>query len=129
MKIFASVLLFFLLASREVVLAAEEDGHNHVDHDHGHGHKCACEAIEFGFEINCDDTAKMLTSLSDLQSGGCATDCSSDACVENWHIVQAHHDYCPENGLPEVRFDRTASTREQARKTSACRHRILAYHS
>lgn len=61
---------------------------------------CACAAEELGFEINCGGDAAMLAALSDLQSNSCNTDCASPICVRNWMVVQSHHDYCPEGGLP-----------------------------
>lgn len=73
--------------------------------DHDHGHKCACEAEEFGFSIDCNNTAAMLESMQFLQSNGCAADCSEETamdCAVNWLIVQSHHDYCPEDALPQV---------------------------
>jgi len=74
-----------------------------VAHGEGvHSHKCACEAEEFGFDIDCDDTIAMLDALTFLKSSNCATDCSSAECERNWLIVQVHHDYCPEGGVPEV---------------------------
>ena len=42
----------------------------------------------------------MLAALSDLQSNSCNTNCDSPICVRNWMVVQSHHDYCPEGGLP-----------------------------
>ena len=63
---------------------------------------CACEAEELGFDINCDDQAAMLDALQFLKQSGCATDCSSEECTLNYYIVQAHHDFCPEEGIPEA---------------------------
>lgn len=64
-------------------------------------HKCACEAVEFGFDIDCNNTAAMLDAMTFLKASTCATDCSSAECEKNWLIVQVHHDYCPEGGVPE----------------------------
>jgi hypothetical protein len=64
-------------------------------------HKCACEAVEFGFDIDCNNTAMMLDAMTFLKANTCATDCSSAECKKNWLIVQVHHDYCPEEGVPE----------------------------
>jgi hypothetical protein len=71
--------------------------------EEGHVHKCACESVEFGFSIDCDDTAAMLTAMAALQAGGCSADCSSAECEKNFLIVQSHHDYCAEDALPAVR--------------------------
>ena len=64
-------------------------------------HKCACEAVEFGFDIDCNNTAAMLNALTFLKASTCATDCTSTDCEKNWLIMQVHHDYCPEERLPE----------------------------
>lgn len=61
---------------------------------------CACEAEHLGFAIDCTDTATMLTAFNALQSSSCATNCSSEECVLNYYIVQAHHDYCQESEVP-----------------------------
>jgi hypothetical protein len=65
-------------------------------------HKCACEAEEFGFDIDCNNTAAMLDALTFLKASTCAADCSSAECEKNWLILQVHHDYCPEGGVPET---------------------------
>ncbi|CAB9509690.1 expressed unknown protein [Seminavis robusta] len=62
---------------------------------------CACLAQDLSFTINCDDTATMLTALNDLKTSACATACTSDECVKNYYIMQSHHDYCPEAGIPQ----------------------------
>merc|ERR1719188_1444424 len=69
-------------------------------------HKCACEAEEFGFAINCDDTDAMTSALTNLQLFGCSADCTSADCEKNWLIVQTHHDYCLEENLPREVADR-----------------------
>eukprot|EP00579_Thalassiosira_antarctica_P001491 CAMPEP_0201872914 /NCGR_PEP_ID=MMETSP0902-20130614/5526_1 /ASSEMBLY_ACC=CAM_ASM_000551 /TAXON_ID=420261 /ORGANISM="Thalassiosira antarctica, Strain CCMP982" /LENGTH=236 /DNA_ID=CAMNT_0048399347 /DNA_START=50 /DNA_END=760 /DNA_ORIENTATION=+ len=64
-------------------------------------HSCACEAEEFGFQIDCEARGAMLNAMSFLTTNGCATDCSSADCEKNYLIVQSHHDYCPEENIPE----------------------------
>ena len=64
-------------------------------------HKCACEAEKFGFNIDCDNMDAILDALTFLKRNNCATDCSSEECEMNWYLVQVHHDYCPEGGVPE----------------------------
>jgi hypothetical protein len=91
----ASTLLSLLLllgAALPVVYSAEEEEEPH--------HSCACEAEELGFKIDCSDTATMLAALQVLQSSGCSTQCDSDVCIKSYFIVQSHHDYCPEEGVP-----------------------------
>lgn len=63
---------------------------------------CACEAETHGFTIDCQDTDAMIQGLASLQSNGCIEDCSSEICRKNYFIIQSHHDYCPEEGLPSV---------------------------
>merc|ERR1719410_3120383 len=65
------------------------------------GGSCACEAEEFGFSLNCNDTQAMIDALGVLRSEGCSSDCSSVECEKNYYIVQAHHDSCPQEGIPE----------------------------
>lgn len=98
----STILLFATLA-----LAAHGEGEDGGHDDHG-SHKCACEAEELGFKIDCSNTQVMEDAMAALQSENCAADanCDEDAdnnCFKNWAIVQSHHDYCPEDGMPEVR--------------------------
>ena len=64
-------------------------------------HSCACEAEEFGYQIDCEAQGVMLDALSFLKTNGCASDCSSADCEKNYLIVQTHHDYCPQDKIPE----------------------------
>lgn len=66
------------------------------------GGSCACEAEELGFTIDCADTNAMLDALAFLNANACSADCSSEECEKNFYIVQAHHDFCPEEGIPEA---------------------------
>lgn len=75
----------------QAVLAAEEE----------HDHFCACEAIEFGFEIDCSQTDEMEKAMENLATFGCGNDCTSVDCETNWLLVQTHHDYCPTDALPQ----------------------------
>ena len=70
-----------------------------VEEPHHH-ESCACAAEEHDFTINCDDTGAMRDAVALLSSNKCGTDCSSEVCMKNFLIVQAHHDYCPEDGVP-----------------------------
>jgi hypothetical protein len=93
-KLGSFIALGLLLLGAAVPAVAQDDHDNHEEHP------CGCEAEELGFKINCEDTATMLTAFKDLQSAGCAKDCTSDSCVKNFFIVQSHHDYCPEEVVP-----------------------------
>ena len=67
------------------------------------GGPCACEVEELGgWKIDCEDKDAMLAALEFLQTNSCVTDCSSEDCERNYYVVQAHHDYCPEAGIPEA---------------------------
>ena len=99
-----TILLLSVVAS--VVYAGEED-----DHGDGHGDhlSCACEAEELGLTLDCSDENNMKDAVAYLQSASCATagNCAEDApneCFANWIILQAHHDGCAEDLLPEVRI-------------------------
>ena len=93
MKLLKSVFVILSLVSK--AQAAEDE---HTDE-----HKCACEAEEFGFEIDCDNTDAMLEAMTKLQTLGCSADCPPDSeCAIQFLIVQSHHDYCPEANIPEV---------------------------
>ena len=87
--------LFVFLSFVSKTQAAEDD--HHADE-----HKCACEAEEFGFEINCTNTDAMIAAMTNLQTLGCSADCSSAECEKNFLIVQSHHDYCNDDEVPEV---------------------------
>ncbi len=57
---------------------------------------CACEAVEFG-----NNTVTMFDAMTYLKASTCATDCTSAECKKIWLIVQIHHNYCPEEGIPK----------------------------
>lgn len=97
-------------AGTDIEPVAQEGGDGHHHHDHGHsegggkssGEACACVAKEYNFKIDCTATAAMSDAFDFLKTGGCATDCTTDACQEAWYIVQAHHDYCQVDQLPST---------------------------
>lgn len=99
MKVLASLIAILALVSK--TYAADEDGHDSHD-DHADEHKCACEAEEFGFEINCNNTDVMVEAMTNLQTLGCSSNCTSSECEKNFMIIVSHHDYCPEADIPEV---------------------------
>lgn len=114
--------MFLKQTCRVCLLAAAfvYQGNNEVSAE-----SCACAAKELGFEIKCGDDTAMLAALNDLRSNGCETDCSSPICVRNWMVVQSHHDYCPEGGIPQEieddfhDFDSTCSGCDISRKAQA----------
>jgi hypothetical protein len=65
----------------------------------------ACgEACEIGRQYNpslpacpnvtCNDTATIASAFSALETGGCATTCTSSACVSDYRVLRAYHDAC-----------------------------------
>uniref|UniRef100_A0A6U6G742 Spondin domain-containing protein n=1 Tax=Odontella aurita TaxID=265563 RepID=A0A6U6G742_9STRA len=87
----------------EAILEEGSEGHSHShgDHEETSGKSCACAAKEYKFNIDCTATAAMLDAMAFLKNAGCASDCSPTACETNYLIVQAHHDYCPEDKIPQ----------------------------
>ena len=81
------VLLLGLLGANPAEVAGEDS--------------CACKA-ENNFKIDCDDTGYQLEAMNFIKTNGCAQDCSSQACEINYYIVQAHHDFCPEEKIPKI---------------------------
>ena len=86
----------------------DHDSHDHDSHDHDdHGHEdCACIAEEYDFEISCTTNAA-LTAYLEYNSSSCASseDCSSSDntnCQKLFYIVQAIHDYCPDDGQSDI---------------------------
>merc|ERR1719230_1164702 len=83
-----------------------DDHDDHHDHD-DHGPPCYCKAIEQGWDINCADAASIVTTavnfLTDTANGCNFDDAGEDAaCLEAFHVFQAHHDYCPHHALDDV---------------------------
>jgi len=90
----------------DVEPVVQEGGGAHHHHGHGDeggqklGQSCACAALEYNFNIDCDAKTAMVESYDFMKSAGCAEDCSKDACQKAWLIVQAHHDYCNTDSIP-----------------------------
>ena len=76
------------------------DGH---DHDHAHGELCVCEAEEHGWSIDCDNIEVVVGALDYLldSTNGCALEDAeeNEECHKNYHVMQAHHDFCPHHAL------------------------------
>jgi len=74
--------------------------HHHGDEEEEAKPSCACVAADYGFNIDCSQTAAMTDALAFLRANNCACDCESDECKENWLLLQTHHDYCDPLGVP-----------------------------
>jgi hypothetical protein len=91
-------------------------------HSHAKGTKCSCDAIVFGFTIDCENTQAMTDALARLQSGGCASNCHTESCEKDWLMVLSHHDHCPMDSLPIAvengfhDYDRVCNTCDIVRK-------------
>lgn len=97
MKIFTALLLSTWICACEATSVTRRRAEGDI-------HACACEAEEFNFEIDCANTAAMIDSMQILKTKGCATECGEETapdCFRHYLIVQSHHDYCPEDGVPE----------------------------
>ena len=68
------------------------------EHDHS---ECVCIAEDHGWKVDCSNQAVMQAAFNLLQQYNCGTNCASDVCQDNFYIVQAHHDRCLEDDVPE----------------------------
>jgi len=64
---------------------------------------CACQALAYNFDIDCSDQTNMNQAIADLEANACLEECNSDhICRKNFLIIQAHHDYCLHEEVPEI---------------------------
>jgi len=64
---------------------------------------CACDALEYGFNIDCSNQDAMNQAIATLESNNCSVECNSSMlCKKNFLIIQSHHDYCFHEEVPEV---------------------------
>jgi len=85
----------------------DHDDHDDDHDDHGHGEPCYCLAMENAWELDCLNTTGLvlpaLEYIIDPFNGCSFEDAGSDmSCLNNYHIVQAHHDHCPHDALDAV---------------------------
>ena len=89
-------------------VSAQED-HEHHDHAHAHGPPCVCEAEDFGWAIDCTNVEPVADAINFLldSANGCSFEDAEENvdCVENYHLMQAHHDFCPHHALDSVVVD------------------------
>ena len=52
-------------------------------------------------EVSCKVDGPRNNAYQALITGGCLADCSSDACGENYRLLVAVHDTCPEDSLTQ----------------------------
>lgn len=64
---------------------------------------CACDAMEYGFNIDCSNTSAMNAAIATLEYNNCSNECNSSyTCIKNFLIIQSHHDYCFHEEVPEI---------------------------
>jgi len=77
---------------------------------HGHSHgtwkdefegKCVCQAKANKWKLDCADKAKVQAAVDALEADTkCKAKGSPQTCVNNYYIMQAHHDHCLHDQLP-----------------------------
>jgi len=77
---------------------------------HGHSHgswkdefegKCVCQAASHGWKLDCTKTAPVTAAVTALKGNtACAKAGAPQTCVDNYYIMQAHHDHCLHDQLP-----------------------------
>merc|ERR1712176_439474 len=76
-------------------------------HSHGHGGDnfeslCVCQAKKNNWKIDCHDKPKIEDAVAYLdQTSACGQENPSEECEDKYHVMQAHHDHCLHNDLPE----------------------------
>jgi len=77
---------------------------------HGHSHgtwkdefegKCVCQAASHNWKLDCVNTKPVTDAVTALKAdANCAKKDAPQACVDNYYIMQAHHDHCLHDQLP-----------------------------
>merc|ERR1719354_243033 len=70
-------------------------------HDHGDPEECVCISEEMGWPIDCSNQKIMQAAYDLLIQNNCDKNCHSHVCQDNFYIVQAHHDRCLDDQVPE----------------------------
>merc|ERR1719316_1739615 len=76
-------------------------------HAHAHGGSedgkglCVCQAQEKGWKLDCSNKAKIGAAVTNLDANAAckAADPPAD-CIDNYYVMQAHHDHCLHDQLP-----------------------------
>jgi hypothetical protein len=117
-------------ADIEPVAQAPDAGGPH-SHAHGVG-KCVCQAKKGGWKLNCADKAKVQQSVTNLKANAAckAPKPPQSPCVDNYYVMQTHHDHCLHDDLPigiekdlhdyEQFYDDCFIKRQYNKKLSAC---------
>jgi len=88
-------------------VAQEPDG----GHGHAHGGgtgpeafegKCVCQALGNGWKLDCADKAAIEEAVAKLDANAACSKTSPPAdCIQNYYVMQAHHDHCLHDSLPK----------------------------
>jgi hypothetical protein len=76
-------------------------------HAHGHGGtdnfegKCVCQAQANNWKLDCSNKAKVEAALANLNAkAACKAKGPPKDCIDNYYVMQAHHDHCLHDQLP-----------------------------
>merc|ERR1719387_2505874 len=86
-------------------VAQEPDGGDGHAHSHGGAEawksQCVCKAQEHGWKLDCANKAAIDAAVGKLDAkAACKATGPPEDCIENYHIMQAHHDHCLHDQLP-----------------------------
>jgi hypothetical protein len=90
--------------------APEPAGGDGAGHGHGHGGGegddafsglCVCQAESHGWRLDCSNMEPVTTAVAALKANNaCKKGNPPQTCVDNYFIMQAHHDHCLHDVLP-----------------------------
>jgi len=89
---------------------AQEPEPGEGSHSHGHGGDsggdnsgmCVCAGHQRGWTLDCTNTAKITDAINALDAdAACKAKDPSESCQSNYYYMQAHHDHCLHDQLPE----------------------------
>mmetsp|Transcript_114165 Transcript_114165/g.207661 ORF Transcript_114165/g.207661 Transcript_114165/m.207661 type:complete len:390 (+) Transcript_114165:67-1236(+) len=88
----------------EPVSQEPDSGHSHA---HGHGgqdqfdSKCVCQAQKHSWKLDCTAQSPITAAVNALEAdAACKATNPSEACIDNYYIMQAHHDHCLHDQIP-----------------------------
>jgi hypothetical protein len=88
---------------------AQDPDADEAGHSHGHGGGgadefegiCICQAQEHNWKLDCNNKAKIEEAVAKLDAkAACMAKGPPQDCVDNYYIMQAHHDHCLHHALP-----------------------------
>jgi len=82
------------------------EGHSHgeveLSEEEEFGRYCVCQAARDGWKLDCKNMAKMTEAVSYMGANEdkCLAIDPPQACINQYHVIQAHHDHCLHHDLP-----------------------------